>query len=171
MKLRRATTTAVLLLLVAAVPAPAFAQKLILLVRHAERADGGKPAAGMTTPADPALSAAGEARAARLATMLAAAGITAIFSTEYKRTQDTVKPLSQKLGVPVTTVRANATPTLVATLKRDHANDIVLITGHSNTLPGIISALGGPTVTIAEHEYDDIFVLVPGTGALSRIRY
>ena len=45
------------------VPVPADAQRLVLLVRHAERADGGVPPAGMAAPADPDLSADGHARA------------------------------------------------------------------------------------------------------------
>ena len=168
--MRAMTSSLIALLLLALAPA-AYAQRLVLLVRHAERADGGASTGTMTKPADPALSAAGEARAAKLATMLAGAGLQAIFASEFRRTQDTVKPLSQKLGMAVTTMRANDTPALVARLKASHQDDIVLITGHSNTLPEIIKALGGPAVTIADDEYGDLFVLVPASGALSRIRY
>ena len=68
------------------VPALASAQSMVILTRHAERADG---QATMTTasgaPADPKLSAAGEARAAKLAAMLAESGITAMFTTEFAR--------------------------------------------------------------------------------------
>ena len=49
-----------------------------------------------STPADPLLSSAGEARAARLATMLAEAGVKAIYASEFRRTQDTGKPLAAK---------------------------------------------------------------------------
>jgi phosphohistidine phosphatase SixA len=162
---------ALVLLFATALSTTASAQKLVLLVRHAERADGGADAGSMTKPADPPLSTAGEARAARLATMLADAGIQAIFSTEYRRTQDTVRPLSQKIGVTVTTVRANDTAGLAQKLKSAHANDVVLIAGHSNTLPDIIKALGGPAITIGDGDYGDLFVLVPASGVLSRIRY
>jgi broad specificity phosphatase PhoE len=160
------------LALMTLLPGVSEAQRLVLLVRHAERADGGAaPGATMTKSADPPLSAAGEARAAKLAAMLADAGINAIFSTELRRTQDTVKPLSQQIRVPVTTMRANDTAALAAKLKASHGNDIVLIAGHSNTVPDIIKALGGPAVTIPDSEYDNLFVLVPATGVLSRIRY
>jgi len=40
--------------------------------------------------------------------------------------------------------------------------------GHA---PDIIKALGGPDVTIGDLEYDNLFVLVPATQTLSRIRY
>jgi broad specificity phosphatase PhoE len=155
-----------------AVPSIAAAQKLVIVVRHAERADGG---AGTTTmsgaPADPLLSAAGEARAAKLAAMLADAGIQAIYATEFKRTQDTVRPLAAKLGLTVKTIPAADTTALVAKLKADHAGDVVLVVAHSNTMPAILKAFGGPTVTIGDNEYDSLFVIVPATGAMTRIRF
>ena len=160
-----------LLLAVVLAPSLAQAQSLVILVRHAERADGGAGANTMTTaPADPLLSAAGAARAARLAQVLADAGITAIYATEFRRTQDTAKPLAAKLGVPVQSVPAKDTVGLVAKLRAGHAKDVVLVIGHSNTVPEVIKALGGPTVTIGDQEYDSLFVLVPATGALTRIR-
>ena len=60
----------------------------MFLVRHAERADAGMAAAKMAGR-DPDLSDAGKARANALAAMLKDARITAIFTTEYKRTRQT----------------------------------------------------------------------------------
>ena len=153
------------------VPSAAHAQKLVIVVRHAERADGGQSAAGAMTAADPPLSSAGETRAARLAAMLADAGVRAIYVTEFKRTQDTGKPLASKLGVAVEAVPAAETTALVARMKAAHPADVVLVVGHSNTLPAIIKALGGPAVTIGDNEYDSLFVIAPATGAMTRIRY
>ena len=150
-------------------PAVAEAQKLVILVRHAERADGG--GMGAKAQNDPPLSPEGEARAARLATMLADADIRGIFVTEYKRTQDTAKPLAAKLGLTVQVVKGNDTSSLLGRLKKDHANDVVLIVGHSNTLPEIIKALGGPAVEIPDPEYNNLFVLAPASKALTRLRY
>jgi len=48
---------------------------------------------------------------------------------------------------------------------------MVLVVGHSNTIPAVVKALGGPEVTIGENEYDNLFILVPGTGTLSRIKF
>lgn len=155
----------------ALVPAVATAQKLVIAVRHAERADGGA-GAGMTgAAADPLLSPEGEARARRLAAMLADAGITAIYATEFRRTQDTAKPVAERLGLAVRTTPARDTGALVAALSKAHANDVVLIVGHSNTVPALIKALGGPDVTIADDEYSALLVLVPSTGVLTKIRY
>lgn len=148
-------------------PAVAHAQKLILVVRHAERADGGSGSMG----ADPPLSAAGEARAVKLAAMLADAGVKAIFATEFKRTQDTVKPLAAKLGLTVQSGASGDPAALVAKIKSAHAGDVVLVAGHSNTLPVILKAFGGPDVTIGDNEYDNLFIIVPATGAMTRIRF
>ena len=145
-------------------PSAAFAQKLVIVVRHAERADGGSMS--KTAQTDPVLSKDGEARAQRLASMLAESGIKAIYATEYHRTQDTAAPIAKKLGLAVQTHKALDVPGLVAALKADHANDVVLIVGHSNS-----KALGGPALVVAEDEYDAIYFLVPATGTLSKIRY
>ncbi len=150
-------------------PALASAQKLVIVVRHAERADGGSTS--MQAQTDPLLSTEGEARARRLAAMLADAGITAIYATEYRRTQDTAKPLAQKLGIDVRVNKGQDTAGLVTTLKDKHKDDIVLVVGHSNTVPAVIKALGGPAVSMADSEYDSIYVLVPATGAVTKIRY
>ena len=153
------------------VPIAAQAQQMVIFVRHAERADGG---AGMTpagAPADPLLSAAGQARAEKLATMLADAGIKAIYATEFHRTQDTGKPLASKLSLKVESIAANDTAALVARIRADHARDVVLVIGHSNTLPAAIKAMGGPAVTMRDDEYDAIFVLNPSTGGFTLFRY
>jgi broad specificity phosphatase PhoE len=147
------------------VPAVAFAQKLVFVVRHAERAD-----AGMQAQTDPPLSAAGEARAQKLAAMLADAGVKDIFATEFKRTQDTAKPLATKTGVAVEHVGSTDTAPLIAKIK-SHPNDVVLVVGHSNTLPAILKALAGVDVAIADDEYDNLFVVVPSIGMMTRIRY
>jgi len=43
----------------------------------------------------------------------------------------------------------------------------VLVVSHSDTLPAIIAALGGPRITpICDSIYDDLFVLVPTAGKM-----
>jgi broad specificity phosphatase PhoE len=152
-------------------PAVADAQQMVIFVRHAERADGGAGAAAMTAAPDPLLSAAGQARAAKLAGMLADAGIKAIVATEFRRTQDTGKPLAARLGLTVQSIPAKDAAALAAKLKAEHAKDVVLVVGHSNTVPAAIRAFGGPAVTMRDDEYDAIYVLNPATGALTLIRY
>ena len=163
----RLVALAALALLV--VPAVASAQQLVIVVRHAERTDGGTPPMGGTT--DPPLSSAGKARADRLAAMLSSSGVTAIYATEFVRTQQTAAPVAAALKLTTRIESSSDTATLVNELKTKHAHDIVLIVGHSNTVPAIIKALGGPTVTVGDDEYDKLFVVVPATGALTTIKY
>ena len=164
--MKRAIVTAALIL---ATAVTAAAQVTVFVVRHAERADSG--AAGGMMAKDPDLSDAGRARAAALATVLKDAGITAIYTTELKRTQQTAAPLAKVLGVPVTTISANDTRTLVGKIKAATGN--VLVVGHSNTVPDVIKALGVSTpVTLADADYDNLFVVTLGDKpALIRLHY
>src|SRR3954464_12768984 len=95
-------------LLVAASVASAAAQPVVILVRHAERADAGM-AAAKGAGADPELSSAGIARANSLASMLKDAGITAVLTTEFKRTRQTGAPAAKAAGVAVTVIDSKNT--------------------------------------------------------------
>ena len=144
----------------AASPVPA-AKGLILLVRHAERV----PAA-MTD--DAPLTDAGKARAQKLSALLAQAGIKTIFVTRFRRTIDTAQPLADALHI-MPTVESD-TLQLIAKL-RTHLDENVLVVGHSDTVPDVIKAFGGPTVTIGDDDFDALYVLAPATGALTRLTY
>lgn len=145
-----------------ATPSPVPQGKgVILLVRHAERLPS-------DATDDPPLTDAGKARAQRLAAMLAKTDVAAVFTTRFRRTQETAKPLAELLHL--TMIEESDTLPLVTKL-RTHGNETVLVVGHSDTVPFLIKAFGGPTVTIGDDEFDDLFVLVPATGALTRLKY
>jgi|SRR5450432_2643331 len=128
--------------------------RTIFLVRHAERAG----ISGVASSDSP-LSSAGRARAVALAHALKDAKITAIYTTEYMRTQETAAPLAHSLGIQPEMVFADETTTLVAELKASHGN--ALVVGHSNTLRSIIRGLGiFSNLTIADSDYDNLFVIV-----------
>jgi broad specificity phosphatase PhoE len=135
---------------------------LILLVRHAER----PPTSAPTD--DPPLTDAGKARAERLATVIAEAGVRAIYTTRFRRTQETAKPAADRLRL--TPIVESDTDSLVAAL-RERGDDTVLVVGHSDTLPDVIKAFGGPAVTVGDDDFDDLFVLVPATGSVTRLTY
>ena len=174
MTLRRLCGFVLLALLTAGV-SPAAAEQVIFLVRHAERAEvPAQPQQSHSMLAeDPPLTAAGEQRAARLAAVLASSGITAIYTTEFKRTRQTAAPLADKLKIKAVMSAAKDPGPLVAQLKKAPAP--VLVVGHANTLPGLIKALGvTDTVTIADNDYDNIFIVVRGTAGkatLIRLKY
>jgi len=127
---------------------------VIFLVRHAERA-----AISGHVPSDTGLSAAGRKRAEALARVLKDAQINAVYTTEFKRTRETAAPVAQSLGIQPEVIPGDDLRGLIAKLKASSGN--VLVVGHSNTLPQIISALGvSSRVTVAESDYDNLFLVV-----------
>jgi phosphohistidine phosphatase SixA len=142
-------------------PASSAGKGVIILVRHAERVQS-------AMNDDAPLTDAGRARAERLATLLAKADVKAIFVTRFRRTQETAKPVAAALGL--TPIEESDTDQLIAKL-RAHGTETVLVVGHSDTVPDVIKAFGGPPVTIADDAFDDVFVLAPATGAFTRLKY
>lgn len=128
--------------------------KTIILVRHAEKK--------IVPPEnkDPDLSADGEARAQEIARMFGGSGITAIYATQYKRTQQTVKPLADRLSLQISRVEAKKSSDLVEQIRALPAGQTIFVAGHNNTVPEIIGALGGPSLPlIPETEYDNLYIL------------
>jgi phosphohistidine phosphatase SixA len=150
------------------IPAAAFAQTTVFVVRHAERAD-----AGMKTgpTSDPDLSEAGRARAESLASLLKDAGIARIYVTEFKRTGQTADPLARQLKIEpvVVSSKKEEVSRLIDQVKAGSGN--VLIVGHSNTVPEILKGFGiDEAVVIAEMEFDNLFVVNRGCASPSVIR-
>jgi len=172
------TRLAVFGVLIASLSATAFSQTnsagaqsplTVILVRHAEKA--------VVPPEnkDPDLSAAGLARAEQIRKMFGDAGIAAIYATQFKRTQQTAKPLAEKLGVAITQADARKTSDLVKQIRSQHAGQVIFIAGHNNTVPEIIAALGGPKLPIIpETEYDNLYILTvlsDGSAKLLKLKY
>jgi phosphohistidine phosphatase SixA len=140
-----------------ALAVPAAAQQTIFVVRHAERADASAGASPMMA-SDPDLSEKGKARAQALATVLKDAKITAIYTTQYKRTVQTAEPLARALAIQPTALDARETAGLVEKLQ---AGGNALVVGHSNTVGPILQQLGvADAITLADEDYDNIFVVV-----------
>jgi 2,3-bisphosphoglycerate-dependent phosphoglycerate mutase len=137
-------------LLLSAFLSTATAQSTIFVVRHAEKADATK---------DPDLSEAGRARAEALAKTLRDANITAIYATEFKRTQQTAAPPAKGLGITVTILPAKDNAALIAKLRASTGN--ALVVGHGDTIPDLIKALGiSDPINIAENDYDNLVAVV-----------
>lgn len=125
----------------------------VILVRHAEK---------IIDPNnnDVDLSPEGQARAQELVRIFADTGINAIYATQYRRTQQTVKPLADRLGLPINQVNARQTDELLAQIRAQHSGQTIFIAGHNNTVPEIIAALGGPQYgIIPESEYDNLYIV------------
>ncbi len=116
-----------------------------ILVRHAEKvADGSK---------DPELSEVGKARAQRLGDLLHKQEIAAIYSTNYKRTMNTVTPLAEKLGVKIQSYEPFKEDAIVNMIEANKGKTIVVV-GHSNNVPWIANLLLG---TKQFGDYDDSY--------------
>ena len=126
--------------------------KTIYIVRHAEKQH-------IEGERDPELSEAGHRRAAALRERLSAVKLGAIFSSDYRRTVQTVSPLLDVNGLDITLYDPAAPATEFAkTLRASPANQL-LVAGHSNTIPDLIDALGATTEPIDEGRYGDLYIL------------
>lgn len=139
-----------------------------ILVRHAEKAmDGTK---------DPTLTTAGEERARKLLQMFTAADITAIYSTDLKRTRMTVDPLAKSKGLDIQTYEWKSPKALLNKILEENTGGTVIISGHSNTTPILANFLLG-TTSLEQFEDDDYGNLIIitatkiGAGKLLHMRY
>ena len=138
----------------------------VILVRHGEKAG---------PSGDVPLSEAGIARANELARVLEGVKIDAIYSTPFERTRKTVAPIAEKLGVKVNEIASGKTyvEDMVKVIREKHEGETVLISGHSNTTPEVIRALGATVPDMPDSTYDDLFIvtLVKGAAKLTPLRY
>ena len=123
-----------------------------VIVRHAEKVDASR---------DPDLSATGHARAQALAERLDDRDLVAAYATEFKRTGQTIAPSATTHAIAITPYQAAQPATgFVANLKTTHPHGVVLIAGHSNTVPAIVAALCAcDTAPMPDHEYDRLSIV------------
>lgn len=132
---------------------PAISQKkTIILVRHAEKADA--------TSQDPELSAEGKQRAGRLEQAIKKYKPGAIYSTEFKRTRDTVAPMAVRRKLQVQTYDPRKPNELVDAIMKSKTKRF-LIAGHSNTVPGLANLLGKKELfkNLDDSEYGVIWIV------------
>ncbi len=137
------------------------ADTMLIVVRHAEKsADDAK---------DPSLSEQGNARARKLSEVLRNSAVKAVYTTQYKRTQQTGMPTATQAGLqldvrPATKENsASYTADLLKEIKKKHGGETVLIVGHSNTVPEIVKYVTGFDVApMGENEFDRIYVVTLG---------
>ena len=140
----------------------------VILVRHAEKnIEPDNP--------DPDISPAGQVRAQEIARMLAGSGVQGIYATQYKRTQQTVAPLADRLNIPITAVDAKQSGEVVRRISTDHRGQTIFIAGHNNTVPELVNMLSGENVPlIPESEFDNMFIVTIyrfGKAKVVKIKY
>jgi phosphohistidine phosphatase SixA len=142
-----------ILLSIAAYPQDANSVGTIFVVRHAEK---------QSDAADTPLSNKGHSRAACLAQTLRDSHIGAILTTQYIRTQQTAAPTAREANVSPRQLDAKSTQETVSDARLAAAKGNVLIVGHSNTVPALLTAFGAPVVTIPDSSYDQLFIFNVG---------
>lgn len=133
------------------------ATSTLIVVRHAEKA--------LQPADDPGLSKDGQLRSYLLADMLSdvdvVAGVDAIYVTHTRRSEETARPLANRLKLPLNYYDAQDYEALQATIDSKHKGKIVLVVAHSNTVREIVSQFSGSKriEPIDEQQYHDMFIL------------
>jgi phosphohistidine phosphatase SixA len=115
-------------------------------VRHFEKLQG----------EDPGLSDAGGQRAIKLAEFFTDIPLSQIYSTDYKRSQQTAAPVADKLALAVLCYDPRKLAQLADKLR---LSNHVLVIGHSNTTPQLITLMGGSAKPMSELDYGQIFIV------------
>ena len=141
----------------------------VVVIRHAEKEAG--------SAVDPALSAAGEARAALLAHMFGDAQgpgrIDRIYISAALRNRLTAAPLASRLGILPVVAPTDDPKGLARSALRENSGGRVLIIGHINTVPEIVAALAGrgDIPKIDEQDFGVMYVVtVPRIGHANLLR-
>jgi len=140
-------------------------RKTIVLIRHAE-----KETSEMSDQADPPLSAAGKERDERVAKRIGKFRPGAIYSTNYKRTRDTVELLAKKRNKPVQIYDASKPQELVDAIKNSKTKRFIIV-GHSNTIPPLANLLTGKDLfkNLQDSEYSVIWVVSMKNGKVAKV--
>jgi broad specificity phosphatase PhoE len=140
----------------------------VVVIRDAEKEPG--------TAVDPPLTAAGEGRAALLATMFGEAKglgrVEAIYVSPALRNRLTAAPLAARLGIEAT-VAPDDPEALARRVLHEHSGGRVLIVGHSDTVPAVVGALTGnkQIPPIGDEEYGTMYIVtVPRVGHANLLR-
>jgi broad specificity phosphatase PhoE len=167
MLLRRALVLGTVFAAVTPLHGQTVASTIVVLVRHAEKA---------TSPEnDPGLTDGGRARADALAEALRDARVDAVITSHYERTRETAEPVAAARHLTPVLIRAGTDTSahvheVAAAVRSQAAGGLVLVVGHTNTIPPIIAALGGPQLPdICDGEYARLFTLVLPPGGTPRL--
>lgn len=135
---------------------PAGEVTTVFLVRHAEY--------DLSTGH---LTLDGQQRANELAEVLAKVDLDVIYTTDVIRTKETVQPVANTKNLQPVIYSTSDLDSFVDQVKQDHVGEVVLIVGHSPTVPVTIDKLVGESVgySIYGNEFHKIFIVsISGSG-------
>ena len=136
-----------------------------ILIRHAE-----KETSASVDQNDPPLSAEGKQRAERVAKHIGKFHPGVIYSTNYKRTRDTVELLAKKRNKTIETYDASKPKDLAAAILASKTKRFVVV-GHSNTIPPLANLLTGKELfkNLQDSEHSVIWVIRMKDGKVRRV--
>ena len=134
----------------------------VVIVRHAERSND-------------ALTEDGEKRAETLAHMLNDSGVSVVFSTNTTRTRETANNTADRLDIPIQYYEYSGAgiDSVINLIKSQHIGKVILVVGHSPTVPIIIRALGISSVPTC-YEFNNLFIVTicsDGIASLTHLKY
>jgi hypothetical protein len=118
------------------------------------------------------LNAAGRDRADALARVFGLAGVTTIRTSQF--TPHPADGGPRRTAARTGPAARPAPPVLAQKIRAGELGDVVLVAGHSNTLPQLVPALGAaPPPPITEREFDNLYVVTVSADAtqLLHLRY
>lgn len=118
----------------------AAAVTTIYLVRHAEK-EAGK---------DPSLTPDGNARAERLAEILKNENVVKVYSTDTRRTRETAAPVAKAFGLEIEIYEPMHRYRMADRFKTQEG--VILVVGHSNTIPDMASAIADKDETYPDFQ-------------------
>ena len=130
------------------------AQEAVFVIRHAEDELTGK--------IDRGLRPEGLERAADWATILRPSGLDLVVTTEIERSRATGKIIAEALEVPRVEFSRGASSGIAKFLRENYPEDVILVVGHSETIPNMLRSFGHPDpFRITRSAYGWLFIVTP----------
>lgn len=134
----------------------------VILIRHVEKVkDGSK---------NPDLTEEGKNRAIRFRNLFQNAEIAEIYSTNYTRTLESVRPIADKMALEVKKYDP-ADKNFINTILANHKNKTILVCGHTNTVPDLVNQLIGKEKysELNENEYGKIYIVNLSSTSIAKV--
>ncbi|WP_171022403.1 SixA phosphatase family protein [Thalassotalea litorea] len=126
----------------------------LYLIRHAEK---------QIDKTDPALTNCGMQRSEQYAKDFKAISLDAIYSSDYRRTQQTAAPTAKQKQLPISSYDPKQLEAIAKQLLSNKQS--ALVVGHSNTTGVLAGILTGQKLTeFSEQEYDRVYVVEINNG-------
>jgi broad specificity phosphatase PhoE len=106
--------------------------------------------------------------------VLEGAKVDHLYAADTRRAQQTAAPVANQFGLPINLLASSDWEDLAPRIRREHRGETVVVVGSASTVPGIVSALTGQPVHMADSDYESIFLVLlpsPGDPRVLRLRY